>query len=322
MFLKSLVTLLGAAVAVQSLPAGESANELEKIASNAGFQRFKYVTEHVRDGDRLSRSSAPNYVWKDSDQNLTADSIKFLQQQEITHVISLNHEANNENITTALQNVGIAYTPLPIVDFGTPTLEDFQKGYEGFKNHRPGTLVWCGFGHGRTGTMISALQIYIEHEKPSPQLLTRQDYDNNHVEEDAQRAILDKLQKVLQQQREEAAKAKPKPQPGSAEYNTQLLKEKCDASGNSPACMKAGNRCAARFAASEKIENFLNCVEKVQVCLDYYRQDECEEFAAQCQAELGTLSSNFYSMAECTCKKQGKAEGEALKFCVSEKAKL
>ncbi|QLI74585.1 uncharacterized protein G6M90_00g111340 [Metarhizium brunneum] len=286
MFLKSLVTLLGAAVAVQSLPAGESANELEKIASNAGFQRFEYVTEHVRDGDGLSRSSAPNYVWKDSDQNLTADSIKFLQA------------GNN--------NVGIAYTPLPIVDFGTPTLEDFQKGYEGFKKHRPGTLVWCGFGHGRTGTMISALQIYIEHEKPSPQLLTRQDYDNNHVEEDA----------------EEAAKPKPKPQPGSAEYNTQLLKEKCDASGNSPACMKAGNRCAARFAASEKIENFLNCVEKVQVCLDYYRQEECEEFAAQCQAELGTLSSNFYSLAECTCKKQGKVEGEALKFCVSEKAKL
>ncbi|KAH0596606.1 hypothetical protein MHUMG1_05724 [Metarhizium humberi] len=298
MFLKSLVTLLGAAVAVQSLPAGESANELEKIASNAGFQRFKYVTEHVRDGDRLSRSSAPNYVWKDSDQNLTADSIKFLEQQEITH------------------NASIAYTPLPIVDFGTPTLEDFQKGYEGFKNHRSGTLVWCGFGHGRTGTMISALQIYIEHEKPSPQLLTRQDYDNNHVEEDAQRAILDKLQKVLQQQREEAAKPKPKPQPGSAEYNTQLLKEKCDASGNSPVCMKAGHRCAARFAASEKIENFLNCVEKVQVCLDYYQQKECEEFAAQCQAELGTLRSNFYSMAECTCKKQGKAEGEALKFCI------
>ncbi|KID74541.1 protein-tyrosine phosphatase, partial [Metarhizium brunneum ARSEF 3297] len=279
MFLKSLVTLLGAAVAVQSLPAGESANELEKIASNAGFQRFEYVTEHTQS----------NFF-----------------KQEITHVISLNHEANNENITTALQNVGIAYTPLPIVDFGTPTLEDFQKGYEGFKKHRPGTLVWCGFGHGRTGTMISALQIYIEHEKPSPQLLTRQDYDNNHVEEDA----------------EEAAKPKPKPQPGSAEYNTQLLKEKCDASGNSPACMKAGNRCAARFAASEKIENFLNCVEKVQVCLDYYRQEECEEFAAQCQAELGTLSSNFYSLAECTCKKQGKVEGEALKFCVSEKAKL
>ncbi|KAF5122293.1 hypothetical protein E5D57_012770 [Metarhizium anisopliae] len=111
MFLKSLVTLLGAAVAVQSLPAGESANELEKIASNAGFQRFKYVTEHVRDGDRLSRSSAPNYVWKDSDQNLTADSIKFLQQQEITHVISLNHEANNENITTALQNGHRLHTP-------------------------------------------------------------------------------------------------------------------------------------------------------------------------------------------------------------------
>ncbi|KID81506.1 protein-tyrosine phosphatase [Metarhizium guizhouense ARSEF 977] len=219
MFRKSLVTLLGVAVTVQSLPAGESAKELEIVASNAGFQRFKYVTEHVRDGDRLARSSAPNYLWSDSDQNLTPDSIKFLQQQEITHVISLNHEANNEDITLALQNAGIAYTPLPIEDFGTPTLEDFQKGYEGFKKHRTGTLVWCGFGHGRTGTMISALQIYIENEKPSPQPLTREDYDNNHVEEDGQRAILDKLQKVLEQQKEkapaveEAGKQNPKPQP-------------------------------------------------------------------------------------------------------------
>lgn len=40
MFLKSLVTLLGAAVAVQSLPAGESANEL-------GMSRFNLLMKLI-----------------------------------------------------------------------------------------------------------------------------------------------------------------------------------------------------------------------------------------------------------------------------------
>ncbi|KAH0593228.1 hypothetical protein MHUMG1_08950 [Metarhizium humberi] len=198
MFLKSLVTLVTTALTVQSLPTIEFNNiDLENPAERAGFHRFEWVTDHVRIGDRLARSSVPYYNSQDSDQILTHESIKFLKQQQITHVISLNHEANAEHIKTALLNNGITYTPLPVMDYTTPTLEDFKRGYKAFTKYRTGTLVWCGYGHGRTGTMISALQLYVEKEKPSPQALTRLDYDRNHVETEGQRQILGELQRIL-----------------------------------------------------------------------------------------------------------------------------
>jgi hypothetical protein len=40
--------------------------------------------------DRLARSSALHYMDKDSDQNLTSEWIKFLKDNKIKHVISLN----------------------------------------------------------------------------------------------------------------------------------------------------------------------------------------------------------------------------------------
>lgn len=162
-----------------------------------GLRRFEWVTDHLQNGDRLARSSAPNYDKHDSDHRLTPEAIEFLKKQGITHVISLNHEAHAEHIKTALANGGIAYTPLPVPDFGPPTLQDFKKGWEAFVKHRTGTLVWCGYGHGRTGTMISALQTYAEKEKPSPQALTRDDYSKNHVETEPQKQVLQELQRVL-----------------------------------------------------------------------------------------------------------------------------
>ncbi|PHH74656.1 hypothetical protein CDD80_2937 [Ophiocordyceps camponoti-rufipedis] len=162
-----------------------------------GFWRFEWVNDFLQPGDRLARSSAPHYNCQDCDQKLTPASIKFLKDRKISHVISLNNEATSQSIKRELINNGIAYTALPTRDFEAPTQKDLRDGYEAFKKNRHGTLVWCGYGHGRTGTMISALQILSNHDNASGKKISHWEYKSNHVETDDQIHLLDTLQKTL-----------------------------------------------------------------------------------------------------------------------------
>jgi len=173
-------------------------------ADNAGFYRFEWVKGHIPSTDRLARSSAPHYQSEDSDQHLTDESIAFLVGNKIEHVISLNSLADDSAIKKKLKDNNIAYTPLPVADFTAPTLRDLEKGNTEYKKHREGTLVWCGYGHGRTGTMVSGLQIYAENDKKYPKQLSHDDYKKNYVEpmhdgkSTGQYEVLDNLQKNLQ----------------------------------------------------------------------------------------------------------------------------
>lgn len=152
-------------------------------AEKAGFKNWEQVSGHIPPTDKLFRSGAPHYYGPD-DHHLDVTAINFLKTSGIKHVISLNSKAKtNTEIETDLRGAGIAYTPLPVTDFTAPTLEQLSTGNTEYEKHRDGTLVWCGFGHGRTGTMITGLQIYaIKHKKPRPRL-GRPDYKKNHVEE-------------------------------------------------------------------------------------------------------------------------------------------
>ncbi|KAK8142352.1 hypothetical protein G3M48_008895 [Beauveria asiatica] len=124
--------------------------------------------------------------------------------------------ANDETIKKALKDTGIAYTPLPVEDFHAATLYDFRRGWEAFTHHRgrSRTLVWCGYGHGRTSTMITALQMYAQHERGQLATWTRADYARNHVEDPTQEEALDALQQRL--------RAEPLPEP-TAEKRSALL---------------------------------------------------------------------------------------------------
>ncbi|PQE25762.1 tyrosine phosphatase protein [Rutstroemia sp. NJR-2017a BBW] len=169
-------------------------------ADKAGLFRFEWVKGHIPDADRLARSSAPHYIEADSDQKLPKESIQFLKDNKIEHVISINSQADNETIKATLKANGIAYTPLPVKDFTAPTSDQLKKGNENYKKHRAGTLVWCGYGHGRTGTMVTGLQIYAEKDKTSPTRLSQDEYKSNHVEKNhngkstGQYEVLDALQ--------------------------------------------------------------------------------------------------------------------------------
>lgn len=167
------------------------------------FERWSQVSGHIPPADRLFRSSSPNYTSVEDGHSLTDKGIEILKANKIEHVISLNSKAvSNTAIKAKLDKSGIAYTPLPVPDFSAPTAEQLATGNTNYRKHRKGTLVWCGYGYGRTGTMITGLQIYAEKDNTSPKKLTHTDYKNNHVEErnpitnksTGQFEVLDKLQ--------------------------------------------------------------------------------------------------------------------------------
>lgn len=92
----------------------------------------------------------------------------------------------------------IEFTHIPVEDYHSPTLDQMEQGYKAYTSFKKDTLVWCGFGHGRTGTMITALQYKNEKGKVK---LSHADYRTNHVEQThegkttGQYETLDKLQK-------------------------------------------------------------------------------------------------------------------------------
>ncbi|OAA76559.1 protein-tyrosine phosphatase [Akanthomyces lecanii RCEF 1005] len=204
----ALLALAWAATAVHAAPANgyedmtSAAGTVIVDAEKGGLQEFQFVRDHMSPGDVLARSSSPYYDGNDSDQKITPETIEIFKKYGITHVISANHEANNEAIKKALADAGIAYTPLPVEDFHAATAEDFQQGWEAFVRHRGtgGTLLWCGAGFGRTGTMISALQMYAQHERGHLGTWTHADYERNHVEEPVQEEALNALQERLRAQ--------------------------------------------------------------------------------------------------------------------------
>ncbi|PHH61787.1 hypothetical protein CDD81_7951 [Ophiocordyceps australis] len=204
MIIKKLALgLFQATATVYAIQEETDKNDLLQLASRAaqaGLHRFEYITEHFNPGDKLARSSAPNYddtVQKDETQEVRPETIGFLQEQGITQIISLNEQAEDARVREPIEKASIKYLPMPAKDFTPPGREQMRQAWDTFSQNRASTLVCCGYGHGRTGTLVSALQIYAESEKSAPQRLTRADYDKNHVERDEQRQVLEDLQNEL-----------------------------------------------------------------------------------------------------------------------------
>jgi protein-tyrosine phosphatase len=78
------------------------------------------------------------------------------------------------------------------MDFCPPTLETLEVANEFFLQHKS-TLVHCGYGHGRTGTGVTALQLYAENGAPDLDLIIGE----NYVESRGQMEILGQLRDRL-----------------------------------------------------------------------------------------------------------------------------
>lgn len=161
--------------------------DIASEAKKVGFFRWENVSKHPGPYT-LHRSSSPNYDEDvgDSSQRVDDKGIAFLHKYKIGHVICLNSdELSSFKIGTELANAKprIEFTRVPVKDFHSPTLVDMENGYQAYLAKKTATLVWCGYGHGRTGTMITALQYKIEKAKGKTVDFKDADYKANYVEQ-------------------------------------------------------------------------------------------------------------------------------------------
>ncbi|KAI0705801.1 hypothetical protein BC835DRAFT_1409872 [Cytidiella melzeri] len=182
-----------ASVAVET-----AAVETAAAAANANADIFPNWRSFKIKNQSSTRSACPHYKGvppdgaggSDSDQNMDADAIKYLQGKSVKFIISANANQLSKAQQDALTKAGIGYKWLPVPDFQAPKKADFDACYAAYTAHTSGVHFYCGWGNGRSGTYITGVQIssgLYPNKRP-----TRADYDNNHVEKQVQRDALDK----------------------------------------------------------------------------------------------------------------------------------
>ena len=170
---------------------------LHQYSASPPFRHFKWV---ITESGWLAHSSAPNYHdtatadHPDSTQNMDDAAIQLLMDKGITNIISMNAYELSGIEQQRLSDNNISYTHLPVVDFATPTLAQLVQAWQlYYASHISGrTLVYCGYGHGWVGTVITALKLYMGVDQ------THDDYCANHVEDQSQFSVLDQLRTQLE----------------------------------------------------------------------------------------------------------------------------
>jgi len=125
---------------------------LHKI-KNPVFRRFEWVIP-----GRLARSSAPYYNGEDADENINETSIEFLNNYGIKNIISLNSVELSPRQRGWLRAAKISYSHIKAVECTAVTQEQFDEIWNAY-DETGVTIVYCGYGDGRTGMAISAIQL-------------------------------------------------------------------------------------------------------------------------------------------------------------------
>lgn len=143
---------------VKNLPGFVETLSFGKIAVFKNWVTFDKGTT------KIFRSSQPYYKdEEDSLQKFDTPAISILKTYNIKSIISLNRYLIHENSATALSKESISYHNLSITDFKTPSPKELLYGCQVIDNalkQGGNILVYCGFGQGRTGTMMTAYEIY------------------------------------------------------------------------------------------------------------------------------------------------------------------
>ncbi|KAG7446159.1 uncharacterized protein BT62DRAFT_895233, partial [Guyanagaster necrorhizus] len=146
-------------------------------------------TQHVLPGRRLNRSSASNYdSHNDGSQRLTETAVNFLANCHINTIISFNQYPYIHNEIVLLAKANVTYHHFSLQDHQSPTI------YQAIDFHRfmpnASTPVHCGYSYGRTGTGITALQLFATW---GVQPVETHWMSINHVEERSQILVLRQL---------------------------------------------------------------------------------------------------------------------------------
>jgi len=153
---------------------------LHKI-KNPVFRRFEWVIP-----GRLARSSAPYYNGEDADEAINETSIEFLNNYAIKNIISLNSVELPPRQRGWLRAAKISYSHIKAVECAAVTQEQFDQIWNAY-NEAGVTVVYCGYGDGRTGMAISAIQLF------QCRALNDNDFRANGVQCSSQLAALNAL---------------------------------------------------------------------------------------------------------------------------------
>jgi len=153
---------------------------LHKI-KNPVFRRFEWVIP-----GRLARSSAPYYNGEDADEAINETSIEFLNNYGIKNIISLNSVELSPRQRGWLRAAKISYSHIKAVECNAVTQEQFDQIWNAY-DEAGVTVVYCGYGDGRTGMAISAIQLF------QGRALDDNDFRANGVQCSSQLAALNAL---------------------------------------------------------------------------------------------------------------------------------
>lgn len=144
------------------------------------FQNWAWVERN-----KLARSSAPYYTSDDHDQMITPSVANYLSSRLINLVVSLNHHPLSLVHENMLGSHGILYHHIAVVDYHAPSKDELIQAATRMENRI--SLVWCGFGQGRTGTMVTAWEILTGRKDKVTAI------DLSTAEEHVQQVVLDSL---------------------------------------------------------------------------------------------------------------------------------
>ena len=157
----------------------------KRIVRNGIFSHWVWIDEPLR----LARSSAPNYDQRQGDksQNVTQEVARYLRKYHFNTVISLNHIKLDDDQKQLLRVNGVAnYHHILVPDFKSPRKDELIEAYN-IMQQNGRWLVWCGFGAGRTGTMVTAWEILSGRKNKATAI------DDSTAETPEQEAVLKSL---------------------------------------------------------------------------------------------------------------------------------
>ncbi|WP_347900984.1 protein tyrosine phosphatase [Pseudomonas purpurea] len=113
---------------------------------------------------RVYRSSQPYYdpVTGDTPQVIDAPVIEVLNKFNIRLIVSLNHYEIEEG-RGLLGKYKIRYLFLGVKDFSAPTASKLDEACRQINTtikEGHSALIYCGYGQGRTGTMMTAWEMF------------------------------------------------------------------------------------------------------------------------------------------------------------------
>ncbi|AUI88205.1 hypothetical protein BS333_17775 [Vibrio azureus] len=170
---------------------------MEKYHPLSGLERIGMINIQYVEKTNIIRGGAPYPPGhkREGKVDYNSDVVSALLRAEVRHVISFNEFLSPE--ISELDHAGITFTHFPTEDFTPPQMTDIQRASEICSNMTDGNVfIHCGAGFGRTGTVISGIEIIQDGTKKYKHERTRA-YKNNGVETIEQVKLLDKLYETV-----------------------------------------------------------------------------------------------------------------------------